>query len=453
MIKSRVRKSRVKSRKVVKKSNKRSNKKLVTKSRRVVKKSNRRSRVKISRKVVKKSNKRSRKYRVGDPKNVRKYLEKEAYEVWLKQYIDVGIPLAISNNKLPKYIVGPNQKNYFYECFLKNPIAPFKYIESYKINDSYVDSSYIDKNLSVPFDFIKENYLKKRIDYIKENNLEIPSDISVYTLSSQRRLDPSWRDISENVSWDIVLKNIQPEYSSKHIPWNWEYLSKNPNITWDIVKSSLVNPEKYKIGDEYIKDKWNWESLSSNPNINWNIVKSNPEYPWNWRGLSANPSITWDIIVQNEENPWDYYEIIKRVNFDNIIRELNLEFLEENADILSENPTITIRDIKNYPEWNWDWYSLSKNLSWDDIKNNTEYPWDWNVISKENNNLSWDIISRNLDKKWDWCNLLKNPMKKGREQFIKQYVNNKLPLSMEKYKKLIPRKLPDDISELILKKF
>jgi len=67
----------------------------------------------------------------------------------------------------------------------------------------------------------------------------------------------------------------------------WKYLSKNPNITWEIVKDNLDKP-------------WNWNYLSANPNITLEIVKDNPDKPWDWcGGLSLNTNITWEIVKDN----------------------------------------------------------------------------------------------------------------------------------------------------------
>ena len=76
-------------------------------------------------------------------------------------------------------------------------------------------------------------------------------------------------------------------------PWNWGWLSKNPNITWDIVQA---NPKK----------PWDWGWLSENPNITWDIIQANPEKSWNWGWLSRNPNTTWDIVQANPEKPWNW---------------------------------------------------------------------------------------------------------------------------------------------------
>ena len=65
----------------------------------------------------------------------------------------------------------------------------------------------------------------------------------------------------------------------------------------DIIRD---NPEK----------KWNWDGISSNPNITWDIIiRDNPDKPWNWYEISRNPNITWDIIQNNPEKLWDFYYI------------------------------------------------------------------------------------------------------------------------------------------------
>jgi len=41
---------------------------------------------------------------------------------------------------------------------------------------------------------------------------------------------------------------------------------------------------------------WDWDDLSSNPNITWDIIKNNLDKNWDWSDLSVKPNITWDII-------------------------------------------------------------------------------------------------------------------------------------------------------------
>ena len=54
---------------------------------------------------------------------------------------------------------------------------------------------------------------------------------------------------------------------------------------------------------------WEWEWLSENPNITWEIVEANPDKPWDWYGLSSNPNITWEIVEANPDKPWKWYRL------------------------------------------------------------------------------------------------------------------------------------------------
>jgi len=38
-------------------------------------------------------------------------------------------------------------------------------------------------------------------------------------------------------------------------------------------------------------------------------ILENPDKPWNYGFLSMNPNITWDIVLANPDFPWDYADI------------------------------------------------------------------------------------------------------------------------------------------------
>uniref|UniRef100_A0A6C0BD74 Uncharacterized protein n=1 Tax=viral metagenome TaxID=1070528 RepID=A0A6C0BD74_9ZZZZ len=44
---------------------------------------------------------------------------------------------------------------------------------------------------------------------------------------------------------------------------------------------------------------WNYSCISRNPNITWEIVQANPDKPWNYNQLLQNPNITPKIISEN----------------------------------------------------------------------------------------------------------------------------------------------------------
>ena len=217
----------------------------------------------------------------------------------------------------------------------------------------------------------------------------------------------NWWELSKNpnITWDIVQQNPDKK-------WNWYRLSENPNITWDIVQQ---NPDK----------PWDWDRLSETPNITLDIVQKNPDKKWNWDRLSRNPNITWDIVQQNPDKKWIWWELSKNPN-------ITWDIVQQNPYKpwvwyrLSENPNITWDIVQQNPDKPWDWWALSRNpnITWDIVQQNPDKPWDWDELSS-NPNITWDIVQKNPDKKWDWKKLSSNTMEYARIQFISEKLNVK----------------------------
>ena len=51
---------------------------------------------------------------------------------------------------------------------------------------------------------------------------------------------------------------------------------------------------------------WDWEGVSRNPNITMEDIISHPENPWNWWWISLNPNLTMEFINSHPEKPWDW---------------------------------------------------------------------------------------------------------------------------------------------------
>ena len=104
--------------------------------------------------------------------------------------------------------------------------------------------------------------------------------------------DWDWYELSKNpnITWEIVQQHPDK-------PWNWSALSRNPRVTtWEFVQKNPDNP-------------WDWYELSSNPNITWEIIQQHPDKPWNWYYLSCNPNITWEFVQQNPDKPWNWHNL------------------------------------------------------------------------------------------------------------------------------------------------
>ena len=39
------------------------------------------------------------------------------------------------------------------------------------------------------------------------------------------------------------------------------------------------------------------------------FILDNPDKPWDWDKLSRNPNVTWDIVQQNPDIPWDWSQL------------------------------------------------------------------------------------------------------------------------------------------------
>jgi len=55
------------------------------------------------------------------------------------------------------------------------------------------------------------------------------------------------------------------------------------------------------------------------------IIENNPDKPWNWEGISKNPNITLDIIQNNINKSWDLCEINYNRSFVNNLLDINDE--------------------------------------------------------------------------------------------------------------------------------
>ena len=101
---------------------------------------------------------------------------------------------------------------------------------------------------------------------------------------------------------------------------------------------SMSGTELSKLLRQYPDKPWNWNFLSENPNITMKDVLAHPNESWTWNALSANPGITMRDV---EEHPWGLW----------------------NWNALSSNPNITIKDVLAYPDKSWNWDRLSRNPS------------------------------------------------------------------------------------------
>ena len=51
--------------------------------------------------------------------------------------------------------------------------------------------------------------------------------------------------------------------------------------------------------EKYPEKPWNWDGISRNPNITMEFIEKYPDKQWNWKWISKNPNITIKFIEKN----------------------------------------------------------------------------------------------------------------------------------------------------------
>ena len=143
--------------------------------------------------------------------------------------------------------------------------------------------------------------------------------------------------------------------------FNKEYLKSNEEIcSIDAINEILdVNPHNNYFYDliNYQIYQQIWEDLSKNTNLTWDIIKYNLDKPWDWRRLSCNTSMSLEVIINNLELPWVWSMVSRRTD-------------------------ITLKMLEKYKNMPWDYNILSYNniITWEFLKNNLDKDWDWHSI-------------------------------------------------------------------------
>ena len=90
----------------------------------------------------------------------------------------------------------------------------------------------------------------------------------------------------------------------------WEWVLENKD---DFPDSDSFNMHNYT---KYDSD-WFWESISENINITWDTIYQNLEYPWDMSYVSKNKNITPDIVEKYPDmfSDWNWYYLCKNINF------------------------------------------------------------------------------------------------------------------------------------------
>jgi hypothetical protein len=190
---------------------------------------------------------------------------------------------------------------------------------------------------------------------------------------------------------------VEHEDTGEMLPRLLYKLGECSCVTWNLIACS-----------KYLQESIDWYELSKNPNITWDIVEQNMGMPWSWDGLSQNPNITWRIIDMESDHPWDWSYFTHNVDWSVVSKYPDKPW---NWSEFSYDPDLDI--VSKFPDKPWSWGVLSKgDVPLHIIEKNIDRPWDWGErgISK-NKYLNWDFVERHREKGWSWVALSKNTMK------------------------------------------
>jgi hypothetical protein len=274
-----------------------------------------------------------------------------------------------------------------------------------------LDIKGLSKNPSITCDIIQSN---THLDWCWES---LSSNPNLTTEFIKKNIDKAW-DWNELNKHPAIIPIIRYKKIRKHYLRPF-YLSWNPSLTIDIIKSF---PKLLKT--------WDWYEISAHKNMTWEIICENSNLPWNWSSVSANPNVTWEIIKANPDKKWDYYDMTHNPNV--------------TIDIILNNIYKSSTELNN---WDWEYLSSSSSVTWEIIESYPNIKWNWKCVSK-NPNIIPDNIKNNLDIPWDFKELSKNT-------FLKDNIALKNHLQKYKAKRIIIRiyksdfRLYDDIVDLI----
>ena len=111
--------------------------------------------------------------------------------------------------------------------------------------------------------------------------------------------DNEYIEIATKSWYDTYFKFVNDNINK----WNWEYLSRNSNITFAHIKATIDNP----------RYRWDWDFLSENPNITLDNVMetiNDRRFRWSSDFLSKNPNTTFANIIHNINSDCSILSII-----------------------------------------------------------------------------------------------------------------------------------------------
>lgn len=271
----------------------------------------------------------------------------------------------------------PND-NWNWKTIFSNPNITWEFIEEYFPNGIFKLSSFLEtgsQEIRVNWNCVSKNInITWEIVYNNPNILW------------------NWYELSRhpNITLQIILDNPinkLHERFGKLASWFWDAISMNPNITAEIIKNAINEKGEFIIGHPQSSKDLNpnplirkcfiysknqkyfiplrWYDLSKNPNLTWEIVYKYLDKSWNWVALSKHPNITWENIestLNDKRIHTDFYTGLIYPTM-NIIKWI-MKYISKNPNITPEivyaNPNSVLKTKFGY-EVSWNYNSLLNN--------------------------------------------------------------------------------------------
>lgn len=238
-----------------------------------------------------------------------------------------------------------SHNNITYDIIKSNPELPWTYegilanknIKFEELKDYIIEKNKLNKDNWIEEIKNKEKNILMSGESISLNILLQNKSITENDILNNMELDWSGKFLSanQNISWQFIID--RPNWD-----WNYNMLFSRPNTTWDeIIKYGEMlfdNFNKKNILSNFNKSTVN--EISKNKNITWNIIKNNINEPWDWNAVSLNPNITMQIILNNPEHKWNIHMLI-------LNKSISLEELKENNIAINKDEYI-LKIMGNY---------------------------------------------------------------------------------------------------------
>ena len=262
----------------------------------------------------------------------------------------------------------------------------------YPLIDKYIDYSEVNNNdakiLSIAYliSSYKSSNSRKKLNFILNH-----PDLTLIIVEENPDINWDWYNMSrctpDIFTWEFIKSNLDK-------PFDWIQLTSIYKTDWEKIVT---------INSEY----WDWTILSRYYSID--LILANPDKPWNWMYISENPNITCAIIRANPGKPWYYYNLSKNANIKitDIIDNIDLPW---NWKSISLKKDINIDIILEHLDKSWDWVALCKTIDIVDMLKHKHLPWQWSVMSGgyvQYRQAKLTHIINNLELSWDFAMALK----------------------------------------------